>query len=124
MEFDSDSIIMEPTTLKEMKTSNEPEKLPDDDDSMMPMTSVLTSTSTPIETTTKENIENLKFIPIPNLYKDIAIVTLLALVFIRLIIDFVNWIKRKRSNKPPHYPMDFPSVTGSSVSVFNSSKID
>ena len=60
------------------------------------------------------------FIPMDHLHKDIFIVTLLALLFLKSLFDLVRCLRRKKNRPTGHYPM---GSMGSEVTIFDTSKL-
>ena len=130
MEFDDDSIMVQTSTQSSEKKQSTDSYATVKIDSLPTWDPIVTLSRISSETTKREKEQNgdgqKSFIPMPELYKDVTIVCLLAILLLRLLIDLTCWLKRKRQKKRHHFPMANldTSASGSSVSVFNTSKLD
>lgn len=127
MEFDDDSIMVQTSTISNEKKQSTESYSTEAMDSLPTWEPILTQIS---ETTKREKDQKSEdqksFLLMPELYKDITLVSLSAILFLRVLIDLACWMKRKRQKKRHHFPMTNldTSVSGSSVSVLNTSKFD
>lgn len=121
MEFENEDSIMiistqETSKVLPTKTQEEVHQI-----SVLPLSpeNIINVSTENVSTEMSEPQKLEGFIPMDHLYKDISIVTLLALLFLKSLFDLVRCLRRKK-NRKGQYPM---GSMGSEVTIFDTSKL-